>query len=128
LHSVYFVDDDTGWIVGDGSTIIKTTNGGVTSLESSNDDNSPEVFSLSQNFPNPFNPTTTIRYQVKQKTFVSLKIFNVLGKEVGTLVNGEKLPGEYSIDFNGSNLSSGVYFYQLRTENFIQTRKMILVK
>lgn len=95
-------------------------------------------YSLSQNYPNPFNPNTTINYQIPTTSFVSLKVYDVLGKEVTVLVNEEKLVGNYKIDFNGSNLASGisakggyasgVYFYTLRANNFVQSRKMILLK
>ena len=88
-------------------------------------------FALFQNFPNPFNSSTTIRYQIQQARFVSLKVYDVLGKEAATLVNEEKPAGEYSVTFSakgGSNLSSGVYFYQLKSGNFVETKKLILMK
>lgn len=85
-------------------------------------------FSLSQNYPNPLNPTTIIRYTVGSKQFVTLKVYDVLGNDVATLVNEEKPAGDYSIEFNGSRLSSGVYFYLLRAGSFIDTKKMILLK
>jgi Secretion system C-terminal sorting domain len=88
----------------------------------------PTSFSLEQNYPNPFNPSTTIRYQIHQTSFVSLKIFDVLGKEEAILVNEEKSPGNYEFIFNANNLSSGVYFFQLKVGNFISTRKMVLLK
>ncbi len=89
-------------------------------------------YSLSQNFPNPFNPSTEINYAVPNSGFVSLKVFNVLGAEVATLVNSFKNAGNYTITFSGGNaaknLSSGIYFYTLKAGNFIQTKKMILLK
>jgi hypothetical protein len=89
-------------------------------------------FSLSQNYPNPFNPATVIRYIIDKKQFVSLKIYNILGKEVATLVNEEKPAGEYTVEFDGSSvadgLPSGIYFYQLRTANYTETKKMTLLK
>ncbi len=88
----------------------------------------PSLFSLSQNYPNPFNPTTTINYSIKESGFVQLKVYDVLGKEIATLVNEEKRQGGYSVKFNGNNLPSGVYFYTLRVSNFVQSRKMILLK
>ena len=91
-------------------------------------ENSPKDFGLSQNYPNPFNPTTKINYQLSANGFVTLKILDVLGKEVTTLVNDEQLTGTYSVDFDASNLSSGIYFYELRTGSFIQSKKMILLK
>ena len=85
-------------------------------------------YQLEQNYPNPFNPNTTINYVVKESGFIQLKVYDVLGKEVATLVNEEKQQGSYSVSFNGSDLSSGVYVYSIRVNNFIQNRKMILLK
>lgn len=88
----------------------------------------PLTFKLEQNYPNPFNPRTTIKYQTPETGFVSLKVFDVLGSEVVTLINEEKSVGRYEIDFNATDLSSGVYFYQLRIGNYIETKKMLLMK
>ena len=88
----------------------------------------PDQYELKQNFPNPFNPSTKISFQIPGQYFVSLKIYNMLGEEVATLVNEKKSAGKYNVDFNASALPSGVYFYQLSAGNFIQTRKMMLLK
>jgi len=85
-------------------------------------------FHLSQNYPNPFNPITTIRYQLPVSGNVILKLYDVLGKEIATLVNEEKSVGLHEITFYAGNLPSGAYFYQLRTEEFVETKKMILMK
>lgn len=85
-------------------------------------------FELAQNYPNPFNPTTTIRYELPEKSFVTIKVYDVLGNEVVVLVNDENVAGEYAVDFDGKDLSSGIYFYTLKTGNFKETRKMILLK
>jgi len=85
-------------------------------------------YTLSQNFPNPFNPVTAISYGVPVNTFLNLKVCNSLGEEVAVLVNEEKLTGNYEVEFNASNLSSGIYFYRLQAGDFVQTRKMILLK
>ena len=85
-------------------------------------------YSLSQNYPNPFNPSTKINYNVSEPGFVQLKVYNVLGVEVATLINEQKFAGNYTVDFDASRLSSGVYFYSLSVNNFTQTRKMILEK
>ncbi len=88
----------------------------------------PTRFSLGQNYPNPFNPSTTISYSIPQRSYVTLKVYDMLGKEVSVLVNEEKNAGSYIIKFNGSTLSSGIYFYKLQAGNFTQTKKLILLK
>ncbi len=88
----------------------------------------PTHFELHQNYPNPFNPTTNIGFRISDFGFVSLKIFDVLGREVATLVNEQKAPGEYDIQFDAGNLSSGVYYYQLRAAGFVATKKMLLIR
>ena len=88
----------------------------------------PLAFQLEQNYPNPFNPSTKISYSIPQEGDVTLKIYDVLGNEVATLVNEEKPAGVYEVEFNAGNLSSGIYLYKLTAGNFIQTRKMILIK
>ena len=88
----------------------------------------PNQFALNQNYPNPFNPSTVISYQLPVNSDVTLKIYDVLGKEVTTLVNEDKPAGSYQIDFNAGGLSSGIYFYRLQAGDFVQTRKMILLK
>ena len=88
----------------------------------------PDNFLLYQNYPNPFNPSTKISWQLPVGSWQTLKIYDVLGNEVVTLVNEEKPAGNYEIIFDAKNLSSGVYFYQLKTYEFIQTKKMILMK
>lgn len=88
----------------------------------------PTEFHLFQNYPNPFNPSTTISYSLPQNSFVTLKMYNILGQEIKTLVNDEKLSGTHSVRFDGSNLSSGIYFYMLRTENYSQTKELTLIR
>jgi photosystem II stability/assembly factor-like uncharacterized protein len=89
----------------------------------------PVNYSVSQNFPNPFNPSTVIKYQIPQNSFVSLKVYNSLGQEAATLVNGMINAGTHEVQFNASNLSSGVYYYVINAGNdFVQTKKMILIK
>jgi hypothetical protein len=89
---------------------------------------SDSKYSLENNFPNPFNPTTRISYSIPANSLVTLKVYDMTGREVATLVNEEKSEGSYSIDFNASNLSSGVYFYKLTAGNFTDTKRMLLVK
>ncbi|MHB1051029.1 MAG: phospholipase D-like domain-containing protein [Bacteroidota bacterium] len=88
----------------------------------------PADFALEQNYPNPFNPATTVRFSVADARFVTLKVFDILGREVATLVNEQLRPGNYSIQWNGSSLASGVYFYRIEAGNFRQTKKMLLQK
>ncbi|HLT24119.1 MAG TPA: choice-of-anchor D domain-containing protein [Ignavibacteria bacterium] len=88
----------------------------------------PDKFSLQQNYPNPFNPTTKIKFDIPQNAKVSLKVYDVLGREVANLVNSQLIAGVYEYTFEGSAFSSGIYFYTLETENFKETKKMLLVK
>jgi len=128
LQSVSFTDANNGTAVGDLGTILRTTNGGATFVEEEVSNEIPMEFLLSQNYPNPFNPSTTIRYSVPQNTNVMIKVFDVLGNEVATLVNEEKATGSYEANFNAKGLSSGIYFYKLQAGSFIETKKMILLK
>jgi len=88
----------------------------------------PISYSLNQNYPNPFNPVTTIKYQIPELSFVTLKVYDVLGNEIATLVNDEKPAGSYEVEFDGTELTSGVYFYRLLAGSFVETKKMILMK
>lgn len=88
----------------------------------------PERYNLNQNYPNPFNPSTNIKFDIVNAGFVKITIYNSLGKEVETLVNDNLSPGSYQIDWNASAVSSGVYFYKLETQGFVDTKKMLLVK
>jgi photosystem II stability/assembly factor-like uncharacterized protein len=90
--------------------------------------NVPSSFSLAQNFPNPFNPTTKIRYELKKNGFVKLVVFDALGRIVTSLVNENESPGTYEVEWNDINNASGIYFYQLETSNFIDTKKMVVLK
>ncbi|MBI5020019.1 MAG: T9SS type A sorting domain-containing protein [Ignavibacteriales bacterium] len=88
----------------------------------------PKEFSLFQNYPNPFNPVTTIRYQLPINSHLKLKVFDLLGIEVSTLVNENKNAGSYEVEFDGSKLPSGVYFYRLQTGSYVETKKLLLMK
>ena len=130
LEDVAFVDDNTGWICGRVGLLLKTTTGGalvgITNITSQAID-----YSLQQNYPNPFNPETKIKFSIPgagSKNNVKLSVFDASGKEVAVLVNGELNSGTYEYSFHGGNLSSGVYFYKLETDGFIETKKMLLVK
>jgi hypothetical protein len=89
---------------------------------------SPTKFSLSQSYPNPFNPSTSIHYSVSSLQFVSLKVYDVLGNEIAILVNEEKTTGSYEVEFNATSLPSGVYFYRLQAGSFVETKKMVLLR
>ena len=91
--------------------------------------NIPKSFNLSQNYPNPFNPSTKIEYELQTSDFVSIKIYDLLGKEIKSYVNKKQTAGKYQIDFDGSGLSGGVYFYSLYlNNNLTDTKKMLMVK
>ncbi len=88
----------------------------------------PTTFELSQNYPNPFNPTTTIKYQLPATVFVTLKVFDIVGREVTTLVSYLQQPGYYSLVWNAGGIASGVYFYRMQAGSFAATRKLMLVR
>jgi ligand-binding sensor domain-containing protein len=104
-------------------------NGIVTSVEPENIRvKEPKKFSLFQNYPNPFNPITSLQYAISSRQFVTLKVYDLLGREAATLVNEEKPVGEYEVEFDGSALTSGIYFYQLKAGEFSETKKMVLLR
>jgi hypothetical protein len=108
--------------------VLYNIGGGTVGMQNEETEEIPTSYSLVQNFPNPFNPTTTIQFSLPQAGDVSLKIYNLLGEEVKTLVNEYKEIGNHSVQFNANNLASGIYFYRLQAENFVETKKMILLK
>jgi hypothetical protein len=128
LNSVYFNDSNNGWVVGWNGTILHTTNGGANFVEEEELNEIPTEFLLSQNYPNPFNPSTKIRYSVPVSSNVMIKVFDILGNEIETLVKEEKLAGSYEITWYAANLPSGVYFYKLQASSFVEMKKMILIK
>jgi len=114
------------WIaVGNNGCILRSSFGEV-DVKDKNE--IPAAFSLQQNYPNPFNPGTKINYSIPKASFVTLRVYDVLGEEVATLVNEEKTPGNYESDFNASKLSTGVYLYKLQAGDFVQVKKMMLMK
>ena len=102
--------------------------GTASANNSTNDNGLPKEFALFDNYPNPFNPTTTIEYAIPKASFVVLKIYDIIGEEVASLVNEQKPGGNYSVKFDASNLSSGIYFYRITSGNFMATKKLILLK
>ena len=119
LQSLIKISDLNNSSINDQSD-FKFTIGNVTGVD---DKDIPESYALLENYPNPFNPYTIIEYQIPKKSFV-----DVLGNEVETLVNEEKAAGNYELTLNAEKLSSGVYFYQLRADSFVKTRKMVLMR
>ena len=93
-----------------------------------NTENLPTKYALDQNYPNPFNPNTKISFSIPVEGFVALDVYNSIGQKVATLVNENKTAGNYEVNFNAANLSSGVYFYKLTSGNFVNVKKMILMK
>jgi 1,4-alpha-glucan branching enzyme len=100
----------------------------VTGIKGSDENKIPTAFALEQNYPNPFNPSTIISYNVPMSSLVTIKVYNILGSEVATLVHDNKVAGTYKVTFDASHLSSGVYFYRLDAGNFTQTKKLVLLK
>ncbi len=130
LMGISFIDVDTGTVVGDGGTILHTSTGGTAGVK---DDpgyttHIPDKCALKQNYPNPFNPSTNILFHVQSKTFVSLKVFDLLGREIATLVSGELSAGDHIQPWNAANISSGVYFYRLQAGAFIETKRLIVLR
>jgi hypothetical protein len=121
IVNVYFTGDDF-WTTT--NKIIKISFP-YTSVSNSN---SLSNFNLYQNYPNPFNPSTTIEFDIPERTNVKLIVYDILGREVETLIDKELEPGNYKINFTATNLPSGVYFYTLRTPKFTKTNKMLLIK
>ncbi|HMQ70565.1 MAG TPA: T9SS type A sorting domain-containing protein, partial [Ignavibacteria bacterium] len=127
INDIAFTDDNTGYATGEGGLIMKTTNGGTIDIQNINS-TVPSEFVLKQNYPNPFNPNTIISYEIARNGFVSLKVFDILGKEVKTFVNENQNAGNYNVEFNGLNLPSGIYFYKLTVNDFSETKRMVLLK
>ena len=136
FNSLDFCNETTGWAGGIEKerytgiahpVIYKTISGGVSSVDISNYQ-IPQEFSLKQNYPNPFNPSTIINYEIPKSSLVTLKVYDVLGREVATLINEEKSAGKYNVTFNASKYSSGIYFYRITAGNFSQIKKMVLLK
>jgi len=142
ISIVQSIDIETNWDADSLSVVVFVQSSGLktvyqsetikySDLVVSNDDNAnqiPEEFILEQNYPNPFNPSSTIKFSIPTSEFVTLKVFDILGNEVAALVNENKLSGTYEVLFSAARLSGGVYFYQLKAGEFLQTKKMILMK
>ncbi len=127
LKMIYFINRDTGFAVGD-SIILRTFDGGGPIGLNYISSEIPVKFSLHQNYPNPFNPVTKIKFDLPKSSNVTIKIYDAIGREVSTLVNEKLNAGVYSVDWDGANYPSGVYFYQITSGSYIETKKMILIK
>ncbi len=132
MNGLLFTDKLSGFICGSNTTskIYKTFMGGVTDVADPyfNDDLAISNFGLEQNYPNPFNPSTKIDFVINKPDNITLIVYDLLGKEIATLINSYLSSGSYSITFNAQNLSSGIYFYSLKSNNLKITKKMLLIK
>jgi photosystem II stability/assembly factor-like uncharacterized protein len=133
LNSLYFTSSSTGYVCGENGLILKTTTGGEPIGIKPISNSVPSKFILFQNYPNPFNPTTKIKFDIasvgQRHAFdVQLVIYDLLGREVATLINKQLKPGTYKVEWDGTNYPSGVYFYKLNAGEFIETKKMVLIK
>jgi photosystem II stability/assembly factor-like uncharacterized protein len=126
IYDLAFTDSLTGFAVGDSGIVLKYFKSADAVAEPLFE--VPRTFSLQQNYPNPFNPTTTISYDVPWESSITIKVFNLLGEEVQTLVQQRKEPGRHFVNFNSDNLPSGLYVYRLQAGHFIQSKKMLLLR
>jgi photosystem II stability/assembly factor-like uncharacterized protein len=126
VNKVFFINQTTGWASCDNGLIYKTTDGGLTNIIHEN--NVPAQYELHQNYPNPFNPITNVKFSIVNSGNVRIVVYDVMGREVQTLVNERMQPGTYETKFDGSSLNSGVYFYKMLTEGYTETKKMLMIK
>lgn len=127
LKDVSFINENTGWAVGHGGVILKTTSGGVVNI-SNYSNNIPNGYELYQNFPNPFNPITTIRFDIPKSSYTKIVVYNNLGRIVSELVNEKLDAGSYNVKWSAHDLSSGIYFYKIEAGKHKDVKKMILIK
>lgn len=118
----------TGTVVGAAGTILHTTTGGTTWVREDLNGQIPQTFVLEQDYPNPFNPATTISFSLVSGSFVSLTVFDVAGREVATPISQELSAGKYSQQWDAAGLPSGVYFYRLKAGALLETKKLTLVR
>jgi hypothetical protein len=129
LLGVYFTNTNTGIAVGENGTILRTTTGGIRVTDVKDIVSAlPNQFALEQNYPNPFNPATVISYELPVTSNVRLIIYDVLGREVQTLINEHQNAGNHSVTLDAGNLPSGVYFYRLQAGSYNATKKLLLLK
>ncbi|MBL8016257.1 MAG: T9SS type A sorting domain-containing protein [Ignavibacteria bacterium] len=125
LWGIDFVSTSSGFMCGYYGTVYKIDAAVITAVPNTG---LPLVYSLGQNYPNPFNPATVIKFSVPEASQVTMKVYDVLGKELFVLVNSKMQSGSYEVSFNASQLPSGVYFYKMEAGSFSETRKMMLIK
>ncbi len=130
LYSVSFLKSNTAIMVGLYSTILQLITSASTTVDQSFSplNLTPKQYRLNQNYPNPFNPSTKISYRLPKSSFVTLKVYDIIGREVSMLVNETQNAGTYEVSFDASHLASGVYFYRLEVGSFVQTKKLVVVK
>ncbi|MEO8447080.1 MAG: YCF48-related protein [bacterium] len=129
--TVKFINKNIGWVIGGNGVILKTIDGGDAVTNTNNTVTAiPTKYNLEQNFPNPFNPTTVIKFSLPENSNIKLNVFNIAGQKVAELINENRIAGSYEINFEvyKYGLSSGVYFYKIEAGEFVQTKKMILLK
>jgi photosystem II stability/assembly factor-like uncharacterized protein len=127
VYSIFTYNESLAWTCGNGGRIWHTSNGGTTFIQNFSSI-VPDNFKLHQNYPNPFNPVTSIKYEIPAANFVTLNVYDVLGKQIFTLVNSKQAAGKYSIDFNAGDFASGVYFYKIEAGDFEEIKRMLLLK
>jgi hypothetical protein len=128
MNDLWFINRDKGWILGTLGNIFCNDSSIIVSSDEIKSKPIPSRIEISQNYPNPFNPITKIKYRIADFGFVSLKVYDILGREIAALVNEEKSAGNYKVQFDASEIPNGVYFYQLKAGNYIETKKMVLMK
>lgn len=127
LFSVYFLTQDIGYVAGTKGKVFKTITGGVLGINQISNE-VPKEYLLEQNYPNPFNPSTIIKFSIPKLSKVRLAIYDLLGREVESLVNSQLTPGIYEVNWNAAKFSSGIYMYRLETNDFSMVKKMSLIK
>jgi len=127
-RDIIFLNDKYGWLLGDNGVLYRTTTGGLVGVVDRGVPAKPGTFSLRQNYPNPFNPRTTIELSISRSGYVTLRIFNLLGVEVATVLARELIAGTYKVHWDAAGLPSGAYFYRLTAGSLVDTKKMLLMK
>jgi hypothetical protein len=129
LNAISFFDESHGFALGDSGTILHTNNGGGVVVDVGKEPGpAPKEFLLQQNYPNPFNPVTVISYRLAVNSFVTVRVYDLLGREAAMLVNEEKPAGSYTVRCDATHFAGGVYFCRLQAGNYVSAKKMILLR